>query len=299
MRGWPAAVLLFLGVLYFATNITLSGYLVFPQYKTGPIGSHAVPYADVVTLKDRWITGWARFRFDDEPREIIENAPSHLWLPSFVSSPNGEKILFWISLSFVTAALSLSAMNFWRREVQFIMLFASSVAVGCVSALVLLALPPDPRFYTWINGLVAFNFVQLAILAFSFRIGNSPTFVREKTLLPQGERLKKWVPSVPWLMIGSFSRCRTIVIPFFVLALSAAILSKSSLARMKPPSLQMNSLARGQIVATWRPRSIQRDLTVRISRPTSGDQCWSAPPPCTPYQAFIRNDADAEPAAIR
>lgn len=163
--GLPASIILSLYVIFFSTNLALTGYLLFPQYRTGPFGDHAVPFQDVAVLKDRDITGWARFKFDAKPREVRANAPLGTWLPQFIRSGRGQTMLFWIRSSSFVAACSIVGMFFKRYKPQFIVLFSSATSAGVVSALALLALPPDPRFYTWINGLVAFNSIQLIVLA--------------------------------------------------------------------------------------------------------------------------------------
>jgi len=158
-------IIVSLYIAFFSTNIALSGYLAFPQYKTGPIGSHAVPYLNVVQERDRWIIGWARFRFDSEPRDVKANASTGSWLPQFVPSERGQEMLFWIVSSFFIAICSIAGIFLHRNKIDFVILFASAMSAGILSTIVLLILPPDPRFYTWISGLIAFNCIQLIALA--------------------------------------------------------------------------------------------------------------------------------------
>lgn len=201
--GFPASIILSLYIVYFSTNLTLTGYLVFPQYKTGPIGDHAVPYQDVAVLKDRWITGWARFKFDGAPREVKANASLGAWLPQFIRSGRGRKMLFWIVSSFFVAACSIVGITFKRNKSEFIMLFASAMSAGVVSTLVLLSLPPDPRFYPWIDGLITFNSIQLIVLApASGLIAFSMFVVASSMVLPN--RLAKM--EVPELQASKFAK---------------------------------------------------------------------------------------------
>ena len=158
------ACVAFLYITYVATNVLVSGYLVFPQYKTGPIGEHAFPYEYVVATKDKWITAWARFGFDANTENIISNAPLKLWFPSFSKTERGKKMLFWIGSSFIVAIPSFIGVFCSRYKSELIVLFSSSVSTGIISSIVLLVLPPEPRFYSWINSLSAFNSIQLILV---------------------------------------------------------------------------------------------------------------------------------------
>jgi hypothetical protein len=256
--GLPASIILSLYVIFFSTNLALTGYLVFPQYKTGPIGDHAVPYQDVAVLKDRWITGWARFRFDAEPREVRANAPLGTWLPQFIRSGSGNTILFWIGSSFFVAACSIVGMFFKRNKPEFIVLFSSAISAGVVSALVLLALPPDPRFYAWINGLIAFNSIQLIVLA---------------------------------PVSG--------IIAFSMLIVAASMALRNRVAKMEVPELKASEFTREAITSAWKTRANPGQSNIIIRQPTKRDQCWSAEPPCSPYEGFLKPTNESEQLEIR
>lgn len=256
--GFPAYIILSLYIVFFSTNLALTGYLVFPQYKMGPIGDHAVPYEDVVVLKDRWITGWARFRFDAAPREVIAKAPLGTWLPQFVRSGRGKNMLFWIGSSFFVAACSIAGICFKRNKSEFILLFSSAMSAGVVSTLVLLVLPPDPRFYTWINGLIAFNSIQLIVLA---------------------------------PVSG--------IIAFSILIVAASMALRNRVAKMEVPELKVSEFQRKEITSSWKSRANPDRPNITIRRPAKRDQCWSAEPPCSPYEGFLKPTNEGEQLEIR
>jgi hypothetical protein len=256
--GLPASIVLSLYIVFFSTNLTLTGYLVFPQYKTGPIGDHAVPFQDVAVLKDKWITGWARFRFDKEPREIRANASLDTWLPQFISSARGKTMFFWILSSFFVAACSIVGMFFKRNQPEFIVLFSSAISIGLVSSFVLLALPPNPRFYTWINGLIAFNSIQLIVLAPASGL-----------------------------------------IAFILLTVAATVALRNHVARMEVPELKTFKITRKTITSAWKTRANPDQPNIVIRRPTKLDQCWSAEPPCTPFEGFLIPTNKTDQSEIR
>ena len=200
------ACMALLYVTYFTTNVSVSGYLVFPQYKTGPIAEHAFPYKYTVAVKDKWITGWARYGFDANAEDVIQNAPLKAWFPNFSKTVRGKKMLFWVGSSFVVAISSAIGVFYSRYKSELIVLFSSSVSMGIVGIIVLFVLPPEPRFYSWINGLSLFNSLQLILVSpflglvlFSFTaVGISVIFQTPMAIV-----------KTPPMVIDSYARFKT------------------------------------------------------------------------------------------
>ena len=193
--------------IYFTTNVVLSGYLIFPQYQSGPISSYAVPHEQVFNLKEKWITGWARFSFDAMPEKIIVNASVNSWLPQFVETNRGKKILFWIVSSFFIALFSILGLLKKRKNPESLILLSSAISIGIVAISILLVLPPDPRFYSWVNGLVLFNSIQLILLApFQGLIAFSALTVGISTALPN--RIAEIEP--PQVVVSTISKVKAL-----------------------------------------------------------------------------------------
>jgi hypothetical protein len=281
---FPASVILPLYIVYFSTNITLSGYLVFPQYMTGPIGPHAVPYREVVDLKDRWITGWARFMFDSKPREVSANASVGSWLPKFAASRRGNIMLFWIVSSFFVAASSIWGILFKRNKAEFAVLFASATSSAFISALVLLVFPPDPRFYTWIGGLIAFNIIQLFILAPVSSLATFSSAFYRAGVGFQGRIARANFNPVRFITLAPVS----IVIAFSLLIVGTSLVLQSRVAMMEVPPLVVTQYAKREILSSWRTRAASAQDDVTIRQPAVSDRCWGAEPPCSPYQGFLK-----------
>lgn len=226
--------------LFVFTSVLQSGYAVFPQYQTGPIGRHALPQSRVVEIKDVFITGWARYQ-DDVRREVKANPPLSEWLPVFISSSRGKQILFMIVTSFFVALCSGIARVFSHSSSYYRNLLAFSLATGFTSTLILLVLPPDIRFYSWIKAFSYFNFAEFLLIS----------------------------PLAGFLAASALLMAIDVMFPGVV-------------ARKQIPAFQSHTFFADRHQALWKSRAVSPHSLVRVAKPLVGDQCWNAPPPCSP-----------------
>ena len=147
-----------------ATNVVTTGYLVFPQYQTGPVAHYGVPREDVVVLKHKYSTDWARFNYDGTLRPTIPNARPEQWKPEFVRSFRGARFRLWIVGSSVLAVIAALLIVSGIRPVDGRILLSTSVAAALTAWVALNVLPPDPRFYAWLEPISYFSAVQLLAL---------------------------------------------------------------------------------------------------------------------------------------
>jgi hypothetical protein len=149
-----------------STNIVQSGYPLFPNTILGPIGNHAVSRAGAVDLLDRHVRAYARFNDDNAGilnGRIRADAPLSQWLPPFLRSDRGKLMIAWGSSALFASLMGLSCLLFERKNDSRFRHTSLSITTLAMVGLVLLVLPPNPRFYSWL-GALAF-FVGLDILS--------------------------------------------------------------------------------------------------------------------------------------
>ena len=151
-------------LLLVATNVVTTGYLVFPQYQTGPVASYGLPGGDVVVLKHKYSTDWARFNYDGVLRPTIPKARPDQWKPEFVRSFRGARYRLWIVGSAIMAAIAALLVVFGLKPVDGKILLSTSAAAALTAWVALNVLPPDPRFYAWLEPVAYFSAVQLLAL---------------------------------------------------------------------------------------------------------------------------------------
>lgn len=233
------------------TNVIMSGYLLFPEYRTGPLAAHAVPREAVRMMKDKKVTDYARF--NDDPAKIPDRINGVIaltdWLPAFLRSPRGQLLLFWLASAVLLAALCTALWFLSRRRKDIGQLAALSLTLMVLSLLTLLVLPPNPRFFPWVGALLAFAWGQLFVL---FPIVG---LMAVTTLMATiGFRLQR-----PFL-VGLGNE------PFTTWTL--------------PP---------GQVSA-WKSRqsSGKEGASPLIRSPINDDQCWAIQPPCSPFSSLLK-----------
>jgi hypothetical protein len=170
-RSWPtrqrSLVLSLLAGLYallLITSVILSGYAIYPQPQTGPIGRHAIDKLAVKNEKDLAIMSWARQGLD-RTKGDNEPIPARTWIPQFLRTRRGATLLLWISSSgFISFLATMGCLTAAGRR-RWRVLAAFSLAAFVASLAVLLVLPPDPRFYAWLRPVTFFTIIHFLFLA--------------------------------------------------------------------------------------------------------------------------------------
>jgi hypothetical protein len=234
-------------LLMLSTNLTLSGYLIYPQPQTGPIGAQAVPRAYVQYEKDITITSWARSNTDVDPNHRQALLPARAWIPAFLRTGRGKTLSLWIASGALVSAAAGAALlarlgRHSARQQGLESLLALAAATTLVALVILVAFPPDPRFYAWMRSLTFFLWVDLLLL----------------------------LPIAGALLLSGLA---ALISAFSIGTLSTVPQAKVSLKESSSTSLfpSWRSRARGQAGG----------LPIRIPSPT--DQCWAAEPPCSAH----------------
>jgi hypothetical protein len=229
------------------TNLTLSGYLLFPEYRTGPFGKHAVPREEVRELKDRWITGFARSNDTGRvPSASTERyGKAFEWLPEFLSSRRGHLMGFWLVASVAMSMITLTfrSINIRINRDHLTRLSSLCIATSLVSAMALLVMPPNPRFFPWIGPIVYFTVTDLLIQ------------------LP--------------------------ILGFLALAAISTVISTRlhrSIIRLAPPPQYRTEIHPKKSFHGWRMRSVDSSSNVQIRTPIDTKECWAIEPPCLPFK---------------
>lgn len=249
-----AAILLSIAGSYLImgiTNVITSGYLLFPEYRSGPLAAHAVPRQAVRMMKDKWVTDYARF--NDHPARIPDRVDGVIaladWLPSFLRTDRGQLLLFWLAAAVLLAALSTALWLLSRRRKDIGLLTAVSLTLVVLCLLTLLVLPPNPRFFPWVGALLAFAWGELFLL----------------------------FPIVGLMAVT------------LLMAVIGFRLQRPFLVRLGNEPFTTWTLPAGQISA-WKSRqSIDKEGAAPLVRsPINDDQCWAIQPPCSPFPSLLR-----------
>lgn len=148
------------------TNAIQSGYPLYPNVAIGPIGSHAVAKAGVQNLLNRQVLDYARFN-DNILGAPFSSKPSATqlaeWLPAFLRSDRGHQITTWVSAAAFASLIGVACTVFERYKDYPLRHSALSISTLATIILMILFLPPNPRFYSWL-GVLAY-FVALDILS--------------------------------------------------------------------------------------------------------------------------------------
>jgi hypothetical protein len=234
-------------LLMLCTNLTLSGYLIYPQPQTGPIGAQAVPRHYVQWEKDITITSWARSNTDLDPNNRQSLLPARAWIPTFLRTGRGKTLTLWIASGALVSAAAFAALlarlrRHSAREKGLESLFALSAATTIVSLIILVAFPPDPRFYSWMRSLTFFLWVDLLLL----------------------------LPVAAALLISS-------------LAALISAFSIGKLSTLPQPKVSRKDSHSTSLFPSWRSRARAQTGSLQISIPTPTDQCWDTQPPCSAH----------------
>jgi hypothetical protein len=234
-------------LLMLSTNLTLSGYLIYPQPQTGPIGAHAVPRHYVQWEKDITITSWARSNTDLDPNNRQALLPTRVWLPTFLRTGRGKTLTLWIASGALVSAASLAALlarlgHNSARQKGLESLFALSAATTMAALAILVAFPPDPRFYSWMRSLTFFLWVDLLLL----------------------------LPVAAALLLSS-------------LAALISAFSIGKLSTLPQPKVSRKESTSTSLFPYWRSRARGQTGSLQISIPTPTDQCWATKPPCSAH----------------
>lgn len=252
--GSKALILLSIAGSYLTmviTNVITSGYLLFPEVRTGPLTAHAVPPEAVQMMKNKWVTDYARF--NDNPASIPDRIDGVIsltdWLPAFLRSDRGQLLLFWLVSALLLTLLCTALWILSRRRKDIGRLAALSLTLVVLSLLTLLVLPPNPRFFPWVGALLAFAWGEMFML---FPIVGLMAITVLMAAI--GFRLQR-----PFL-VGLGNE------PFTTWTL--------------PP---------GQISA-WKSRQPidKQGATPFVRSPINDDQCWAIEPPCSPFPSLLK-----------
>jgi hypothetical protein len=236
-----------LDLLMLSTTLTLSGYLIYPQPQTGPIGAQAVPRAYVHYEKDITITSWARSNTDLDPHHRQALLPARAWIPAFLRTGRGQTLSLWIASGALVSATSCAALlarlgRHSARQQGLEALLALAAATTIVALVILVAFPPDPRFYAWMRSLTFFLWVDLLLL----------------------------LPVAAALLLSS-------------LAALISAFSIGQLSTLPQPKVSRKESSSTSLFPAWRSRARGQTGSLPISIPTPTDQCWATPPPCSAH----------------
>jgi hypothetical protein len=118
-----------------------TGYLAYPVASTGPLREESITKLNVVHEAKVNTTAWARFAYSGQIKSIEADAKPMQWLPEWHKSPNGQRMLSYLTISAALAAIST------RRKSWDSIWPAVLLANTIFFVVAILVLPPDPRFY--------------------------------------------------------------------------------------------------------------------------------------------------------
>jgi hypothetical protein len=232
------------------TNYILSGYLVFPEHRTGPLSSHAVPQNIVQYVKGALVTYYARSNDTGRISGVAFEQQWSLsqWLPDLLRTQRGQLMALWLIAAIVMALIIVILWLVKPSKKLQVSLLCLALAMPVIAGLALFLLPPNPRFFPWIGSLIGFEFAELVIFYPSIAMLAVTTVMAVITWRIQRPLLKS-VGEVPYTEI-------------------------------RPRSRDIHG---------WKPRSRRWDGTgdkVLIRTPFN-DKCWATESPCTPYLWFM------------
>jgi hypothetical protein len=241
-------------LLMLLTNIITSGYMVFPVVGTGPFGSHAMPAASVRMIKSAFVINYARFNNNGTISKTLRDKSLAYsdWLPQFLRTEWGQLIGFWLVSSLLIALVVACLLVLRRHDLRLHRLLTLSIPLVVVTAIALLILPPNPRFFPWIGTLICFEFAELLILYPSIAFLSLATLMSLLSL-----RLQR-------PMLRSFGND-----PF----------TTRNLTQEKLYGWKSRAQRRGP------------NASVQVRSPLK-DKCYAIEPPCTPYLPSANGKAD-------
>jgi hypothetical protein len=233
------------------TNYILSGYLVFPESRTGPLAEHAVPLSLVHHIKGALVTYYARSNDTGKIAKVAFEQQWGLsqWLPELLQTQRGQLMALWVMAA---TAMALIIAILWMANLSRkppVKLLCLGLAMPVIASLALFVLPPNPRFFPWVGSLIGFEFAELVVFYPSIALLSVTTLMALITWRLQRPMLKS-VGEVPTREIRS----------------------------------------RSSDIHGWKPRSQQGDgkgQDVLIRTPVN-DKCWATESPCTPYLWFLK-----------
>jgi hypothetical protein len=245
-------------VMMLLTNYILSGYLIFPESRTGPLAEHAVPLSIVHHIKGALVTYYARSNDTGKIAKLAFEQQWSLsqWLPELLRTQRGQLMALWVMAA---TAMALIIAILWmanRSRKPPVKLLCLSLAMPVIASLALFVLPPNPRFFPWAGSLIGFEFAELVV----------------------------FYPSIALLSV-------TMLMALITWRLQRPMLK----AVGEVPTREVRS--RSSAIRGWKPRSQQRDgkgHDVLIRTPFN-DKCWATESPCTPYLWFLEGREPVRP----
>lgn len=244
------------------TNYILSGYLIFPEFRTGPLAEHAVPQSIVHYIKGALVTYYARSNdtFKISKMAFEQKWSLSQWLPDLLRTQRGQLMALWV---IAAIAMALIIAILWianRSRKPPVKLLYLALAMPVIASLALFVLPPNPRFFPWVGSLIGFEFAELVVFYPSIALLSVTTLMALITWRLQRPMLKS-VGEVPTREVRSRSRD----------------------------------------IHGWKPRSQHgdgREQDVLIRTPFN-DKCWATESPCTPYLWFLKGREPVRPLPER
>lgn len=228
-------------------NQTTSGYPLYPSNLLGNGENFGISPEALTTYRNTWILDWARSPSIHEGH----HGTSSNWFVSFISTQRGLFTLgLWLGpLLLAVAVLALLNKRHLAKS-DTINSLASNVAGLCgTSILILIAMPPERRFYMWL----------------------APACIYVTYLTSQALPRFKYASAI-----------------FICLAVSPSLiwqlkdLKNSALLYAKSASIGYSTpIQQKPGISYWSDRFWKNG---KINTPTNNNQCWTSQPPCTNHQ---------------
>ena len=117
-----------------------AGYLSYPVAATGPLRGDAISKNATIRESKLSTIAWARFAYSEQLDSIKADATPSEWLPKWSRSLNGQRMLVYTALSFISFCIGV----IWARQNPWAPVLTANTGFWILAILVL---PPDPRFY--------------------------------------------------------------------------------------------------------------------------------------------------------
>lgn len=228
-------------------NQTTSGYPLYPSNLLGNGENFGISPEVLTTYRNTWILDWARSpNIHDSHHGTSSN-----WFVSFISTQRGLFTLgLWLGpLLLAVAVLAVLNKKHLTKSDTINSLVSNAVGLCGTSVLILIAMPPERRFYMWL----------------------APACI--------------YVTYLTFQALPRFKYASTI---FICLAVSPSLiwqlkdLKNSALLYGKSASIgYLTSIQQKPGISYWSDRFWKNG---KINTPTNNDQCWTSLPPCTNHQ---------------
>ena len=259
-------------LIAFSTNLVTSGYFLFPDHNTGPIGQFAADKDFVISIKSSALA-WARFQHNMSDFKLN---PTFLeWFTQFTASLNFKYIIsFWFAPTLASIFIT-GYKNYLFNKSSLnveISLFEISLILLIVELTSLIFLLPEGRYYPWISSSSIYLFT-ISVYDLSYKI------------FPRIAGKLKYIFLILVVIYLSLIWPMSKTNSLFVSNINRSFLSSPIISSPRYKTIKAYS-------EKWIPFSNKINNSITLNVPLgSEDRCWGISPPCTPGNKSLLNEA--------